>query len=81
MPLPTKKEDLEAAGYLFDNEGTCRGCGERIEWYITPAGKKMPMSVVEVRERDSPIAPIKEIQRIPHWSNCSHAGDFRKSKG
>lgn len=76
--IPTGKADLESLGYVFDNEAYCRGCGQPIEWWITPKGKKMPMSVKEVRERDSPIAPIKEIQRIPHWSDCPKADSFRK---
>ena len=78
MALPTSKGDLEALGYVFDNESHCRGCGEPIEWWITPKGKKMPMTVKEVRERDSPISPIKEIQRIPHWSTCPKADSFRR---
>lgn len=57
MALPTSKSGLEAAGYMFDNEANCKGCGALIEWWITPNGKKMPMNVKEVRERDSPIAP------------------------
>ena len=80
MALTDKKEDLEAMGYVFDNEAHCRGCGAYIEWWITPRGKKMPMSVKEVRERESPIASIKEILRIPHWTDCPNAGDFRKGR-
>jgi hypothetical protein len=76
--IPTKREDLVLMGYVFDNEANCRGCGAEIEWWITPKGKKMPMSVKEIRERDSPISPIKEIQRVPHWSDCPNAEDFRR---
>jgi len=79
MPLPTKREDLISAGYEFDNEGRCRRCGALVEWWITPNGKRMPMSVKEVRERDSPIAPIKEYQRIPHWADCPNAKDFKSA--
>lgn len=78
MAMPTSKSDLEATGYLFDSEGHCRGCGEPIEWWITPKGKKMPMSVIEVRERESPIAPILRIDRVSHFSNCPSADDFRR---
>jgi hypothetical protein len=60
VAIPTNREDLVSMGYVFDNEAFCRGCGAAIEWWITPKGKKMPMSVKEVRERDSPIAPVKE---------------------
>src|SRR5215469_9584655 len=48
--IPTRREDLLAMGYVFDNEATCRGCFSPIEWWITPNGKKMPMSVVEVKD-------------------------------
>lgn len=77
--IPTKREDLVSMGWVFDNEAHCRGCGEPVEWWITPKGKKMPMTVKEVRDRDSPISPIKEIQRIPHWATCERADSFRSS--
>lgn len=79
MAIPTKREDLVAVGYVFDNEARCRGCQALIEWWITPKGKKMPMSVKEVRERDSPISPILRIERIPHWSDCPNASEFRRA--
>jgi hypothetical protein len=78
MAIPTQREELVAAGYVFDNEARCRGCEALIEWWITPNGKKMPMSVKAIRERDSPIAPVKEWQRIPHWSDCPNAKDFKR---
>lgn len=78
--LPTSKEGLEAAGYLFDGEGHCKACGVYIEWYITPRDKKMPMEVVPVKATDNFFAPVKEYQRIPHWSSCPNAADFRKKQ-
>ena len=50
MPLPTDKKALEAAGYVYDNDGTCRGCGLPIEWWITPNNKKMPMKLLEIHK-------------------------------
>src|SRR5215468_1833811 len=50
MPLPEKREALVALGYVFDNEARCRGCGAAIEWWITPNGKKMPMTVRERKD-------------------------------
>lgn len=76
--MPTKKEDLQSAGYMFDNEARCRGCRQAIEWWITPKGAKMPMSVIEVREGNSNLFPITEIQRRPHWANCPNAAEFRR---
>ena len=79
MPLPTKREDLIAMGYVFDNEAKCRGCGEDIEWWITPKDKKMPMSVVEVKDETKVFPqPILRIDRVPHWTNCPKADSFRR---
>jgi hypothetical protein len=87
--LPTSKEGLEAAGYLFDNEGYCRACHAPIEWWICPpkrradgemSSAKMPMDVVPVRDGQGFFAPVKEWKRIPHWASCSHAKDFRRSR-
>ena len=65
MPFPTTIEELKSAGYKFDNDSNCRACGERIEWWITPRGKKMPMTVDEAGNCES------------HFSNCPNANDFR----
>jgi hypothetical protein len=80
MAIPTQKADLESMGYVFDNEGACRGCGERIEWWITPKGKKMPMSVQAVRRdgTDKPYDPVIRYDRIPHFDVCSKTEDFRR---
>lgn len=78
--LPTSKAGLEAAGYLFDNESHCRACGAPIEWWITNNGKKMPMDVVPVKDTDNFFAPVKEFERIPHWSTCPNAKDFRNKQ-
>jgi len=42
--------------------GICRGCGERIVWVVTAAGKHAPMN-----EDGS-----------SHFSTCSRASDFRR---
>ena len=79
MPIPDTKETLEAAGYLFDNEGTCRGCGEEIEWWITPNGKKMPMLVVEVKDtRKTFPQPVIGLKRVPHFPDCQRVSEFRR---
>jgi hypothetical protein len=78
MPLPEKREDLVAMGYVFDNEAHCRGCGEAIEWWITPKGKKMPMSVKEVKKEENGFfAPVEKLILIPHWTTCPNADDFK----
>lgn len=81
MPLPTKREDLVALGYVFDNDARCRYCGARIEWWITPKGAKMPFSVKEIKEEAvGPFAPVERIDRIPHFSDCPNADQARRKK-
>lgn len=78
--LPETKEELEKAGYVFDNEAHCKGCGAEIEWWITPNGKKMPMSVQEQRVGEGYFRSVIGFRRIPHWSNCPNAKEFRNAK-
>jgi hypothetical protein len=66
MPFPETTTELVASGYKFDNDANCRGCGERIEWWVTPNGKKLPMDVDADGNAEA------------HWSNCPNAKDFRK---
>src|SRR5258706_9391030 len=85
MPTPEKKEDLEAAGWLFDNEAKCRGCGAEIEWWVTPSGRKCPMSVVPLDERGEVVPPgsllrVIRFVRRSHFSDCPEAASFRKKK-
>ena len=65
MPFPETTGELVQAGYKFDGEGRCRACGERIEWWITPREKKMPMEV----------DPHGNCEA--HWANCPNAKEFR----
>jgi len=74
MKFPAKSDELKAAGYEYDNDSKCRGCGARIEWWITPKGKKMPMTVTPT----STVQQSKADVRQPHWADCPNAGDFRK---
>ena len=69
MPIPNTVEALKAAGYTFDNEGTCRGCGATILWFTTPKGKKAPF------ERVQPA--IGEVIES-HFGRCPQAAGFRK---
>lgn len=66
MPFPTTLEELVKAGYTFANDGTCRGCGARIEWWDTPNKKKMPFDVNEDGNCES------------HFATCPDAKRFRK---
>jgi hypothetical protein len=70
MPFPKTLDELKAAGYRFENDANCRGCGDAIEWYTTPNGKKIPMNAMD-KGTDAAIA---------HWSSCTEADSFRKDK-
>ena len=68
MAFPRTLNEMTTAGYGFDNHATCRGCGDEIEWWITPNGKKIPMNPME---RGSSPATA-------HWSTCTERDSFRK---
>ena len=70
MPFPKNCVELKNAGYVFDNDSTCRGCGDEIEWWKTPMGKSIPMNPMD--KGDSPA--------IAHWSTCSDAPAFRRER-
>lgn len=68
MGFPRTFDEMKAAGYTFDNDAECRGCGDAIEWWITPNNKKMPMN--PMTSGSSPA--------VAHWSTCSDAPSFRR---
>lgn len=74
MKFPATSDQLKSEGYMYDNDAKCRGCGEPIEWWITPNGKKMPL---RVEHAGSVLTTSAEVRK-PHWDDCPNAGDFRK---
>jgi len=66
MSFPTTLQELKDAGYKWEGESQCRSCGARIEWWLTPRGKKMPT--------DHGTA-------TPHWSTCPDADQHRSGNG
>lgn len=74
MKFPASADELKAAGYEYDNDSACRGCQAPIEWWITPAGKKMPMTV----KATGTLLKASGDVRVPHWSDCPNAKDFRR---
>jgi hypothetical protein len=67
MAFPKTLDELIQAGYQRFGEGVCRGCSQRMEWWITPKRKKIPLNPT------SPDAPVS-----PHHATCSHVEQFRK---
>jgi hypothetical protein len=83
MAIPEKREDLVAMGYVYDNDARCSGadCHQMIEWWITPKGAKMPMSVVDEKDETKAFPqPVLRTIRVPHWSVCPNAKDFKRGK-
>lgn len=70
VAFPATSNELRAGGYLYDNDSRCRGCGIAIEWWITPQGNKMPMTVEKVRGKGD--------VRQTHFASCPAAEDFRR---
>ncbi len=64
MSFPRTDTDLVARGYTFEAKTKCRGCNARIEFWLTPKGKHIPLNPGTME---------------PHWSSCPRARDFRKS--
>jgi hypothetical protein len=70
MPFPETLDELQAAGYKFAGTGTCRGCGVQMAWFVTPNGKKMPMT----RKPGGEIPKRFES----HHAVCPKRGQFKK---
>ena len=68
MAFPKTLDELKAQNYRFDNDANCRGCGDSIEWWITPNGKKLPMNSMD---KGSDVG-------IAHWATCTEADSFRQ---
>lgn len=69
MLFPETSDALKAAGYQWQNDGVCKGCGADIEWWRTPQGKYLPMDPME---RGSSRA-------ISHFATCSDTPLFRRN--
>ena len=81
LKWPVTSNELRDFGYLYDNEGTCRGCQAPIEWWLSPAGKPTPMSILTSADRNDSIqARMKDPldKRQPHFIDCHEAKRFRR---
>lgn len=63
MAFPKTETELAEQGYTFEGTAKCRGenCGAEINWYKTPAGKRIPL----------------DPDLTPHFKTCPNAGSFR----
>jgi hypothetical protein len=69
----------------------CKGCGAKIEWWKTVAGKNMPVDSDPHPEGNVQIDVAANIVRVvpvgshkplyrSHFVTCEKAGDFRRPK-
>jgi hypothetical protein len=70
MPFPKTLDELTAAGYVFLDHATCRSCGEDIEFWQTPRGKKMPMNPMNKGTDEAKS----------HFATCPDAPLFRNQR-
>jgi hypothetical protein len=70
VSAPRTRAELERAGYKLDNISPCRGrtCSDRVQWVITPAGKKAPYDLM----------PEPESLAISHFATCPDQARFRR---
>lgn len=67
---PATEIQLVEAGYRPPEKFTpdrCRACAEPIQFWTTPAGKRMPVAVSGGR-------------LVPHWADCPEADSFRRAQ-
>jgi hypothetical protein len=64
---PRTRQGLEKAGFHKTGNGVCRGCDAPIEWWKTPRGKSIPITVI-IRGR------FEEL--VMHAESCPNRGEF-----
>jgi hypothetical protein len=68
---PASPAGLRELGYTQSNRTRCSApaCNREIEWWITPAKRRMPL------EHDPQTGLL-----LPHWATCPEARQFRRAK-
>jgi hypothetical protein len=70
MPFPKNAEELRRHGYRFAGHDECSGCHQRIEWWISPQGRHIPMNRM----------PDADTAAQSHWATCLDSGLFDRPK-
>ena len=68
MAFPTTLNEMKQRGYVWLNDSECKGCGEKIMWFRTPNGKKIPMNPMTGGDSEA----------VAHWATCTESDSFRK---
>lgn len=59
----------------------CSGCGAPIEWYETPAGRRMPMNagatMIQPETWDNGQSAGLFYASQSHWATCPERGRFK----
>jgi hypothetical protein len=62
--------------------GFCRACDSPIDWYETPAGKRMPVesgALPLLLEGSGSMLEVGTFKASDaHWSNCPKASEFHR---
>lgn len=64
---PATDDELKRAGYVDTFRAKTCGCGKPMCWYKTPAGKWIPLSMLD------------RLHWTPHWAVCTNAKLFRRA--
>jgi hypothetical protein len=74
MKWPATCNEMYAAGWVYDNDATCRGCGAEIEWWISPAGKKTPVNTLPPENFIRSNLYLRGL----HFASCPERDRFRR---
>ena len=68
MAFPTTLNEMKQRGYVWLNDSECKGCGEKIMWFRTPNGKKIPMNPMTGGDSEA----------VAHWATCDNPPERKK---
>jgi hypothetical protein len=69
----------------------CKGCGARIDWYKTTAGKNMPIDPEPHADGNVRVDVVSNVVAVvapgshaplyrPHWATCPKAASFKRKE-
>lgn len=70
MSFPKNRAEMLTQGYTPAGRDRCRSCSVVIEFWITPAKRRIPMNVM----------PEDSSQAVSHYATCPEPERFRRRK-
>lgn len=61
IKFPTTSEQLRDYGWIYDDEGTCRECGEIVEFWINPEGDPVSLDVIETATIQHATGQVRQL--------------------